>query len=98
MAISPSAVLRCKDGFIGVAAVNDRQFQGLCTAMNRPEMAQAERFATFSSRVGEENAEALPLTRPLSDSGGFQSMRISKKLAHELHGICRTSVERRALS
>ncbi|SPF49784.1 putative acyl-CoA transferases/carnitine dehydratase [Syntrophobacter sp. SbD1] len=84
MAISPSAVLRCKDGFIGVAAVNDRQFQGLCTAMNRPEMAKDERFATFSSRVGEENAEALH--RILSDWAASMTMEDIEKLA-EIHGF-----------
>ncbi len=84
IAVSPSAVFRCKDGFIAVAAINDLQFKGLCAAINRPEMAREMRFATFESRVGEENAKALHGI--LSSWALSNTMDEIEKLA-EVHGF-----------
>ena len=95
IAISPSAVFRCKDGFIAVAAINDLQFSGLCAAINQPEMARDERFETFAARVGEENGHtlhgilsswALTQTRDeiekLAEVHGFAAHRVSTSKDH----------------
>ncbi len=59
VAISPSGVFRCADGFAAIAAGDDEAFRGLCAAMGRPELAQDPRFATLSARLQRENNEAL---------------------------------------
>ncbi|MFQ5596400.1 MAG: CaiB/BaiF CoA transferase family protein [Anaerolineae bacterium] len=59
VAISPSGIFRCADGFVAIAAGDDEAFGGLCTAMGRPELAQDLRFGTLKSRLQAENNEAL---------------------------------------
>ena len=55
VAISPSGIFRCKDGFIAIAALDDDQFKGLCMAMSRTELVQEDRFKDISNRVREDN-------------------------------------------
>ena len=60
VAICPSDIFRSKDGeLVAVAATTDEQFQALCEAMGRPELAQDPRFATNLERTKEENAQEL---------------------------------------
>lgn len=59
VAISPSDIFRCTDGFVAIAAGDDEAFRGLCMAMGQPELAQDSRFATLPSRLQPENNEAL---------------------------------------
>ena len=59
VAISPSGIFRCRDGFVAVTAASDEQFKGLCRAMGAPEMAEDHRFLTVSSRLDPESNEAL---------------------------------------
>ena len=56
---SPSGIFRCQGGFIAIAALDEVQFQGLCQAMNRMELAADPRFNTVAARLGEENNVAL---------------------------------------
>lgn len=55
VSISPSGIFRCKDGFVAIAALDDEQFQGLCQAMGKAELAQSDRFETVSSRLEEDH-------------------------------------------
>ena len=55
--IAPYQVLPAADGHFIVAVGNDGQFRRLCEAMNLPDLASDQRFATNASRVG--NREAL---------------------------------------
>jgi crotonobetainyl-CoA:carnitine CoA-transferase CaiB-like acyl-CoA transferase len=59
VACSPSGVFRCQDGFIGIAAVSDVQFGGLCMAMDRPGLALDLRFVTLAARLQDEHNRAL---------------------------------------
>ena len=49
--IAPYQVLPASDGHFIVAVGNDGQFQRLCQAMELPELAADQRFATNASRV-----------------------------------------------
>ncbi len=44
------AVRRTADGYLTVSAVTDREFEGLCRALERPELARDERFRDTASR------------------------------------------------
>lgn len=59
LAICPSDVFPCQDAPVAVAAASNQEFQGLCTAMGKPELAQDARFSTISARLKDENAVAL---------------------------------------
>jgi len=59
VAIAPSGIFRCLDGFIAIAALDDDQFAGLCRAMNQAELALEDPFKDISARVKEDNNEKL---------------------------------------
>lgn len=84
VSVSPSGVFRCKDGFIGMAALNNEQFAGLCKAMEREELPDDPRFSTFDSRVEEENGEAL--CRIISEWAAGKGMEEIESLANT-HGF-----------
>jgi crotonobetainyl-CoA:carnitine CoA-transferase CaiB-like acyl-CoA transferase len=43
--------LKCKDGYAGLHCVTDKQFEGLCDLMGRPELASDPRFDTALNRM-----------------------------------------------
>ena len=49
--IVPYQPFRATDGWIAVAAANDGLFRRLCAAIDRPELAADERYATNDARV-----------------------------------------------
>lgn len=59
MALAPSDIVRCRDGFCALAAAQDQEFQGLCRAMGKPDLAEDSRFATLEARLQEENNRVL---------------------------------------
>lgn len=60
VSICPADIVPDKDGImVAIGAATDRQFQGLCQAMGKPELAQDPRFATHLERLKEENAVEL---------------------------------------
>jgi crotonobetainyl-CoA:carnitine CoA-transferase CaiB-like acyl-CoA transferase len=59
VAVCPSGVFRCQDGFVAIAAGDDEAFGGLCQAMGHPELLREPRFASVEERLKEENARAL---------------------------------------
>lgn len=54
--IAPSNVYSCADGPFMIGANNDAIFARLCEAMNRPDMAKDERYATHLAR-GQNQTE-----------------------------------------
>jgi crotonobetainyl-CoA:carnitine CoA-transferase CaiB-like acyl-CoA transferase len=58
-ALGASDVLRCRDGFVAVAAVTDAEFRGLCQAMGTPALASDPRYATLAARLEPAHAEAV---------------------------------------
>lgn len=95
VAISPSGIFRCKDGFVALSALNDDHFKGLCRAMDKTELAVKDRFKTISSRVKDENNSklyeiisqwALTLSaeqiESLADKHGFSAHRVCNAKDH----------------
>ena len=54
--VAPAYVTSCKDGYVYLVAV-EKQFQGLCGAMGRPDLVEDPRFLTGELRL--ENQAAL---------------------------------------
>jgi len=59
LAVCPSDVFKCKDGPVAIAAPAKEEFQGLCKAMGKPELAQDHRFSELLVRLEDENAKAI---------------------------------------
>jgi len=59
VALGLADIFPCRDGFVAIAAVTDEEFQGLCRAMGRPDLAEDERFATLEARQQADNAAEL---------------------------------------
>ncbi|MBI3979716.1 MAG: CoA transferase [Chloroflexi bacterium] len=55
--IVPYQTFRVRDGHVVVAVGNDQQFQRLCLAIERPDLAAADRYRTNAGRV--QHREAL---------------------------------------
>ena len=45
-------LIRCADGSVAIATGTDKQWQGMCRALERPELADDPRFATGQARGG----------------------------------------------
>ena len=69
---SPDLIYRTDDGYITAGAISDKEWQGMCRALDRPEWLDDERFRTANARVvhgklrRELTAEVL-LTRTSAD-------------------------------
>lgn len=60
VSICPADTFRCADDtFVALAAPDPEEFKGLCTAMERPELADDPRFRDHLTRLREENAAAI---------------------------------------
>ncbi|HEY6421303.1 MAG TPA: CoA transferase [Candidatus Binataceae bacterium] len=57
-AIGPFMIvtLKCKDGYAGLQMVTDKQFEGLCDLLGRPEMFRDARFHTALERMRNNDA------------------------------------------
>lgn len=60
----PYEVFATADSWITVAAANDGLYRRLCEALDRPELAADERFATNAARVRNRD-ELLPVLREI---------------------------------
>lgn len=60
--IQPQDVFPCRDGHLALAVGNDGQYQRLCEALGRPDLATDERFATNAGRVRNVDALSVELT------------------------------------
>jgi crotonobetainyl-CoA:carnitine CoA-transferase CaiB-like acyl-CoA transferase len=60
VSICPADTFLCADDtFVAIAAPAPEEFRGLCTAMGRPELADAPRFKDHLTRLQEENATEI---------------------------------------
>ena len=57
-AIGPFLIvtLKCRDGYAGLQCVTDKQFEGLCDLMGRPELVRDERFSNALKRMVNNDA------------------------------------------
>jgi formyl-CoA transferase len=65
--IAPYETLRCADGPLAVACGNDRQFDRLCRAVGRPDLAADPRFAGNPARVAHRAALLAELESALAN-------------------------------
>ncbi len=57
VAICPSDLFKCRDGWVAIAAFTEREFEGLCRAMDRMDLY--ERFRDPLERLKDDNARAI---------------------------------------
>ncbi len=58
--MAPSGIFKSRDGkFIALAIATDKQFQSLCKAIGREDLAGDERYKKATNRLKEDNAQAL---------------------------------------
>lgn len=55
--LAPYQTFETADGYLNVACLNEKLWRGLCAALDRPDLADDERFATNADRV--EHMDAL---------------------------------------
>lgn len=67
--IVPYEPFRAADGWIAVAAANDSLWRALCRALERPELAEQERFATNPGRVAHREELTGELARAFAARG-----------------------------
>jgi crotonobetainyl-CoA:carnitine CoA-transferase CaiB-like acyl-CoA transferase len=70
--VVPSQAFHCKGGLMMVACGNDAQFERLCGALGRPELARDPRFATNAARFANKDAlvallEDITRARPAAE-------------------------------
>ncbi len=75
--IAPYDLVRCADGYIYIAGGNDDIYVRLCDALELPELARDERFATNAARVAHRPAllEAIE-TRTTQEPGEALLVRL----------------------
>lgn len=56
--LSPFGTYSCKDGYVSLAAPNDRQAHALMRAIGRPELIDTREFATVATRAINDDALA----------------------------------------
>ncbi|MCK9276158.1 MAG: CoA transferase [Syntrophales bacterium] len=55
-----ASIFKSRDGrFLGLACATEKQFEGLCSAMEKKELLSDKRFSDYLEALKEENAEAL---------------------------------------
>jgi len=57
LAISPSSLFDCADGWVALAAFSKEEFRGLCAAMEQPELC--DKYAEPLDRLQDENAREI---------------------------------------
>ncbi|MEV0823127.1 CaiB/BaiF CoA transferase family protein [Nonomuraea rubra] len=67
--IVPYEVFQAADRPIVIAAGNDRQFQSLCAALDRPDLAGDPRYATNAGRVAARESLVPELNAALAERG-----------------------------
>jgi crotonobetainyl-CoA:carnitine CoA-transferase CaiB-like acyl-CoA transferase len=68
--IVPYQTFAAADGLISVAGANDRLYRRLCEAIERPELAEDERYRTNSSRVAHREELVGELERVFASRPG----------------------------
>jgi len=65
---------RGKDNWVSIAVATDEEWQALCQAMGRPDLAQEERFATSYNRWHNQEELDKIVARWTRDKGRYQVM------------------------
>lgn len=88
-ALGAADIVRCRDGFVAIAAVTDAEFRGLCEAMGTPALADDRQFATLAARLEPSAAEAI-LARARAWAGDLG--RADLEALGEKHGFAAARV------
>lgn len=81
----PNSVYRTADGWMTITAIHDREWRDLCAALERPDLAEDDRFSSPKSRYDNE-AALNELLRPLlatRDCAEWSRRFTSAKILHE---------------
>lgn len=90
VSICPADTFCCADErFVALAAPSPEEFRGLCSAMDRPELADDPRFKDHLTRLQEENA--VEILRIIADWARTKTVEEIEDLA-EKHGFAATRV------
>jgi crotonobetainyl-CoA:carnitine CoA-transferase CaiB-like acyl-CoA transferase len=80
--LAPYEAFRTRDGWVMIAAGNDRIFRRLCSALSLTELAEEPRFATNDARVSNRDALSARLARNVEQ---FESAQLVDLLqAHRI--------------
>lgn len=74
--ITPFAAFHAKDGYIVIAAGNDRLFARLCETLGRAELAADPRFASNDERTNHADALAAEIESALASRGCAEWLKI----------------------
>ncbi|MBI3457328.1 MAG: CoA transferase [Candidatus Rokubacteria bacterium] len=88
-ALGASDIVRCRDGFVAIAAVTDAEFGGLCQAMGIPALAEDPRVSTLAARL--EPAHAGEILRRVREWAADLS-RADLEALGEKHGFAAARV------
>jgi crotonobetainyl-CoA:carnitine CoA-transferase CaiB-like acyl-CoA transferase len=88
VSICPADTFCCADErFVALAAPSPKEFRGLCSAMDRPELADDPRFEDHLTRLQEENATEI--LRIIAEWARTKAVEEIEDLA-EKHGFAAT--------
>ena len=83
-ALGASDIVRCRDGFVAIAAVTDGEFRALCRALEAPDLGRrsALRHAGGAARAGPHGGDPRPGARVGGgpDPGGRRGARREARL------------------
>ncbi|CCC40005.1 CaiB/BaiF CoA transferase family protein [Haloquadratum walsbyi] len=65
--LAPYQTLKTGDGYINIACLNEKLWQALCDAIERPDLSENKRFETNADRVENMDALAVELETALSE-------------------------------
>jgi len=74
--LAPYQTFPTADGYINVAALNQKLWRGLCEAIDRPELADDERFETNADRVDNMDELEAELSEAFQERTTDEWMRV----------------------
>ncbi|MGQ0765246.1 MAG: CaiB/BaiF CoA transferase family protein [Gemmatimonadota bacterium] len=69
---APYQVFRTASGYITIAALNEKQWMALCSALGRPELSSNERFATNARRLSNRAQLVTEIEDALAGRGASE--------------------------
>lgn len=87
LAICPSDLFDCKDGWVALAAFTEKEFKGLCRAMDRMDLF--EKYSDPTVRLKEENAGVI--IKAIDEWTRTKSVREVEELGQK-HGFAASRV------
>ena len=86
----PAGSFEAADGWIAFALVNEAQYQRLCGALGRPDLATDSRFSSFVSRAEHEAAllaELRPLIGTRRRAHWLENLRAADIICHPVNNF-----------